>query len=279
MSNLAIITLSWNGREKLEKLYPTLLANLKEANIKWGWYIKSNNCSDGSRELIKSWNNPNVVLCEYPNNLQNFSEGCNYLVNIAQPKDDDYVLLLNNDIIFNDTFSIKNMIKCMEKDKDVGVVGARLLYTNTNTLQHAGIMFMPQYKSPFHFRPGQTSDVHAEKNRYFQAVTGALLLTKYEYYCKAYPTNPSGLPGLSESYKWSFCDVSFNLSIKYNLGKKILYCGKTNVFHEESASLKKNPVNKLFMNHNLDHFRNEWADRIKWDQPDYEKDPNYNLAE
>ena len=110
-------------------------------------------------------------------------------------------------------------------------------------------------------------------------MTGALLLTKYEYYRKAYPNNPSGIPGHSEAYKWAFDDISLCLSIRYNSNKKVLYCGKTYVFHEESASLKKNPVNKLFMNHNLDHFRNEWLHRITMDQLQYEQDPNYNLAE
>ena len=65
----------------------------------------------------------------------------NYLFNIASPADNDTIMLLNNDVIFNDTTSINSMLNIMHKDPSVGVVGARLLYTGTNKLQHAGVVF------------------------------------------------------------------------------------------------------------------------------------------
>ena len=42
-----------------------------------------------------------------------------------------------------------------------------------------------------------------------------------------------------------------------------MYCGKTNVYHEESASLKKNPVNKMMMPHNVSAFRKKWEGIVK----------------
>lgn len=267
MSKLIISTLNWDGKDKLEKLYPTLINNLK--NIDYKWVIKDNASKDGSIELIKSWNNPNIILCEYPNNKQNFSEGVNYCFDQANPDDDDLFLLLNNDIIFNDTTSIKNMIASLKDD--VGIVGAKLLYTGTNQIQHAGVILDAQYRAPFHFRSGQLDDINSSKNRYFQAVTGAVLLIKAKDF--------KDVGKCDINLKWSFDDICLCLSIKYNLNKKILYCGKTNIFHEESASLKKNPVNKLFMNHNLDYFRNKWGDKMVMDKIFYDADPNYNLAE
>jgi hypothetical protein len=67
------------------------------------------------------------------------------------------------------------------------------------------------------------------------------------------------------------------LSIKYNQNKKIIYCGKTDIFHEESASLKKNPTNKLFMNHNSNYLMQKWGNRYIMDMDQYKKDPNHNL--
>jgi GT2 family glycosyltransferase len=138
------------------------------------------------------------------------------------------------------------------------------------------VVFDKTYKTPIHFRVGQTSDADAEKNRLFQVVTGAVLITKADYYRKAF-TNKSGAPGMDENYHWAFDDVDLCLSIKYNMNKKIVYCGNTNIWHEESATLKKNPANKLFLTHNLQYLFSKWKDRYAIDRDIYTSDPRHNL--
>jgi GT2 family glycosyltransferase len=270
-----IFTLNWQGKDKLEKLYPTLLNNLN--GLDWKWHIKDNFSSDGSMALIESWNNPNIVAHKYENNLQNFSEGMNYLFNSSNPKDDDFILLLNNDVIFNDSTSLNNMINIMNNDNEVGVVGARLLYTGTNKIQHCGVVFDDRYKLPTHFRSKQESNDDDKKNRLFQVVTGAVLLTKAKYYKNVCTNNPSGINGLNEGLRWAFDDVDLSLSIKYNMNKKIVYCGKTNISHEESASLKKNPVNRMFLKHNIQLLTSKWFGTYVIDRDIYAKNPNHNL--
>lgn len=276
MNNLYILTLNWRGKEKLEKLAPTLLASLENIGCSWSWLVKDNASGDGSIEYLNSLNNPNIEVFDYTNNQQNFSEGCNYLFNIASPSDGDYVMLLNNDIIFNDTVSIKNMLSIIQKDSSVGMVGARLLYTGTNKLQFAGTIFDPTYRTPMHYRAGEVSDKNAELNRTFQAVTGAVCIIKAEYYRNIF-TNTNGVKGLDHGFKFAFDDVDASLAIKYNMQKKIVYCGSTNIFHEESASLKKNPVNKLFLNHNLKYFFQKWTGRYDIDRKAYTENPKHNL--
>jgi GT2 family glycosyltransferase len=275
--SLIILTLNWCGKEKLEKLAPTLLASLENIGCSWSWLVKDNASGDRSMEYLNSLNNPNIEVFDYPNNQQNFSEGCNYLFNIASPSDNDYIMLLNNDIIFNDTTSIKNMLSIIQKDNSVGMVGARLLYTGTNKLQHAGVIFVPEWRTPDNYRHGELSDKDAELNRTFQAVTGAVCITKAEYYRNICKTNKSKINGLSESLIWCFDDIDAAMEIKYNMQKKIVYCGSTNIFHEESASLKKNPVNKLFLNHNLKYFFQKWTGRYDIDRKAYTENPKHNL--
>ena len=274
MSKLYILTLSWNGQDKLEKLYPSLFNSLND--IDYQWLIKDNGSKDNTVETIANWNNNNIKCISYKNNLQNFSEGVNLLFQEASPRDSDLVLLLNNDVIFNDYHSLKDMIKIIKTDKEVGVVGARLLYPNSNLLQHAGVVFDTQHRAPMHFRAKAQSDSSAEKNRQFQAITGAVLLTKAEYFKNSYKNN-NGMLGLDNNFIWAFDDVDLCLSIKYNMQKKIVYCGKTNISHEESASLKKNPVNKLFMPHNINYFKEKWNSKYFSDKDQYSKEPNYNL--
>ncbi len=169
MNKLYIFTLNWNGAGHLKNLCPTLTDALREVDFEW--LIKDNNSNDNSVEYLKELNNNKLNVIAYKNNLQNFSAGNNYLFNEASPKDDDFVMLLNNDVIFNDKKSIHNMLNIMNNDKDVGAVGARLLYTNTSKLQHAGVVFNIQNKCPTHFRLGEESDINDTKNREFQART------------------------------------------------------------------------------------------------------------
>lgn len=275
MNHLHILTLNWNGADKLQKLYNSLIPSLKDIN--YTWLIKDNNSVDNSAEVVSKFVG-NINYNQYPNNNQNFSEGCNYLFDIAKPDDEDYILLLNNDIVFNDTHSIKNMIKLFEKEKDVGVVGAKLKYMNTNKLQHAGVVFSQGSNGfPFHFRANEIDDSNASKNRDLQVVTGAVLLTKAMFYKNVCVDNKSNLNGLDEAFCWSFDDVDFCLHIKHIQNKRILYCGKTDIFHEESASLKKNPANKLFMNHNLLRLKTKWSKHIVLDYDMYKNNNNYNI--
>lgn len=276
MNKLHILTLTWNACDKLTKLKESLLPAL--SNIDYTWLIKDNASIDNTVSVASTWGD-NVKVIPYKNNLQNFSAGMNHLFNVAAPEDNDLIMLLNNDIIFNDTKSISNMIKIIKNDQSVGAVGARLLYTGTDKLQHAGVVFVEQTATPTHFRVGEKSDANAEKNRLFQVVTGAVLVTKAEYFKNAFTKNKSGVNGMDENYHWAFDDVDLCLSIKYNMNKKIVYCGETNIFHEESASLKKNPTNRLFMSHNVNHLKNKWNGRSIIDQNSYNKEPKYNLYE
>lgn len=269
---LHILTLTWNACDKLTKLKDSLIPSLKD--IDYTWWIKDNGSADDTVAVASTWGE-NIKVVPYKNNLQNFSQGMNFIFNEANPRDNDFVLLLNNDIVFSDTNSIKQMMDVMS-DHSVGAVGARLLFTDTDRLQHAGVVFIKSHGLPLHFRSNQKTDDDAEKNRLFQVVTGAVLLTKANYYRGIFK-NANGICGMDENYHWAFDDVDMCLSIKNNLKKKIVYCGKTKIFHEESASLKKNPANKLFMKHNSNYFLNKWHDKCEMDLDIYTSNPKHNL--
>lgn len=275
MSRLFILTLNWNGEEKLKKLAPSLTNCLSD--IDFEWYVKDNASKDGSIDYLNSLNNDKIKVIKYKDNSQNFSAGMNYLFNEIKPKDNDLILLLNNDVVFNDSSSIKKMLSIIKNDPKVGVVGAKLLFSNTNLLQHAGVVIHNRSKMPLHFRTNENDDTNSSANRLFQIVTGAVLLTKAEYFRQVCTTNSSGLNGMDEQFHWAFDDVDLCLFINIVLKKKVVYCGETNIFHEESASLKKNPVNKMFMNHNVNLLQKKWLNKWSFDHPRYLKDVKHNL--
>jgi len=273
-NKLIILTLTWNAADKLSRLKESLMPAIQ--NIDYKWYIKDNASKDNTIEMSSVWEE-NIKIIPYKNNSQNFSEGMNFLFNESKANDEDYILLLNNDVTFNDSKSIQVMKDIMDSDQTVGVVGARLLFTGTDKLQHAGVVFDETHNAPMHFRLHEKTDGQAEKNREFQVVTGAVLLTKAKYFKKVSTSNKSGISGMDENYHWAFDDVDFCLAIRHNLNKKVVYCGKTDICHEESASLKKNPVNKLFMSHNLSLLRKKWGNKAILDKSNYIKDQKYNL--
>jgi GT2 family glycosyltransferase len=263
---LIIITLNWNGVKYLQPLYDTLTVAL--SNCKFDecvWYIADNGSRDASVDVIKGFKN--FDLLEVGHNRNSFASGCNQLVSRANPADDDLILLLNNDVTFPDPYAIRNMHSLMSKT-GAGVVGLRLLYMNTDTIQHGGVIFAKRYNSlPYHYRPGEKSDKNAEKNRYFQAVTAAVCLVKASSWKR--------VGGMDQRLRWAFDDVSMCLSIGKT--EKIAYCGESFAYHEESASLKRNSLNKLFVGSNVSYFKQQWAGKYELDLEKYERDENYNV--
>lgn len=279
--NLHIMTLNWNGKHHLEKLAPTLdkaMCRLNQEGVTCYWHVRDNGSKDDSVQYLKSVgfldseflsHTPNQLrIYEVGHNNASFAAGMNFLFDQTEAKDDDYLLFLNNDIVFGDDWGIYNMFDCYNKHKDAGMVGARLLYQGTTKLQHAGVIFSDRYnKLPYHFRHGEETDKEAQRDREFQAVTAACALVK----AKDWRT----VDGMSEEFWWCFEDIDFCFKISKDLGKKILYCGRTNIYHSESASLKKNPLNKMFMPQNVNRFKEKWLNKYEIDHDNYLNNKNY----
>ncbi|HJZ23491.1 MAG TPA: hypothetical protein VJ201_03490, partial [Candidatus Babeliales bacterium] len=120
-----ILTLTWNGVNKIERLSQNLspaLTAITHANgkLKDGfdistWYIKDNGSKDNTVEMMRNYSDRidkdqlKTEIFEIGHNLDNFAQGMNYLFKQANPKDEDIVLLLNNDVIIDDTSSFKYM--------------------------------------------------------------------------------------------------------------------------------------------------------------------------
>lgn len=274
---LHILTLTWNGIHLLRPLHASLMPALE--GLDWKWHIKDNGSEDTTVSEIEAWKNDSdgksgIIPYAYPNNRQTFAEGMNYLFDKAKADPEDHILLLNNDVEIKDHDSIRNMIAAMTDD--VGAVGARLVFTGTNKIQHGGVIFTENHALPIHFRANEESDERAEQNRYFQAVTGAVVMTKAKYYDKICQDNKSGINGLDEKYVWMYEDIDACLAIAA-MGKKIVYCGKTNISHRESATLKENPVNKLFFTPNIQRFRSKWHGKYIIDEKIYKTTPDRGL--
>ena len=272
MRKLHILTLTWNGLDKLQKLRPGLLQNIeKETKGKRPtlsdavWYIRDNGSKDGTVEEVSKW--PEVKVFDIGHNRDSFSKGVNYLFEQANPDDNDLVMLLNNDITFPFDEALREMIY-LQKETKAEVIGCLLMYPGSNKIQHAGVIFSEKYgRMPWHYRAGEEWDGNASDSRYFQAVTGACCLVS----AKAFRE----VQGMNERLLWSFDDIDLCLRIGQRKPNNIAMCGCAVVHHEESASLKKNPVNKIFMKQNVEYFRSQWTGKYDIDHDRYLRDEKY----
>lgn len=264
---IKVLTLSWNGLKLLQDLHPSLVNNLEKTGEEWRWYVRDNGSPDGTVNWLEQQEQTQII--EMSHNRDNFAQGMNSLIAEAQIQDNDLVLFLNNDIRFENDSSLLQMKSLLERTQ-AGMVGCKLNYED-GRISHAGIVFARKYNDmPWNHRSGEVEQDYDRKNRYFQAVTAA---------CCLMPGNVLNQVGeFDPAFNWAFEDVDFSLRVSKVHQKPVVYCGETQVVHKTSATLKKNPINRLFLSSNVKIFKKKWSGRYQLDQKKYLSNPGHNLV-
>jgi GT2 family glycosyltransferase len=112
---IAVIVLSWNSRDMIERCLSGL-----SAHERYEIYVVDNGSVDGSPEMIAE-KYPSVRLIRSPGNL-GFAEGNNVGIRQALADGHDAVFLLNNDTIIDEPF-VQPCVEVLERDPRVGIVG------------------------------------------------------------------------------------------------------------------------------------------------------------
>ena len=189
----------------------------------------------------------------------------------AKYADGDYFLLLNNDTEVITPEWLENMMGYCQR-KDVGIVGAKLLYPD-NTVQHAGVVVgiagfaghiltgYDRYATGYLWRLATTQDE--------SAVTGACLMVKRSVF--------EELHGLDESFAVGLNDIDFCLRARA-LGKLVVFTPEACLYHYESKSrgLENTPEKKARLQKEVDHFRERYGDFLKKGDPYY--NPNLSIV-
>lgn len=187
-----------------------------------------------------------------------FARSCN---NGALEANGKYLLFLNNDTIPL-TGWLENLLLAIESDPSIGMVGSKLLYED-NTIQHAGVAF-DENNMPFHIYSGLPASFRgANKQREYQAVTGACFIIEKSLFDKMGQFDEAYLNGLE--------DIDLCLKVKM-AGYKILYNPESCLYHLESQTRK--PTNLK----NVEIFNSRWNNRNLTDYLNYYKEdlPNIN---
>lgn len=190
-----------------------------------------------------------------------FNEAFNYskMNNFAvENSTGDFLLFLNNDTEVIEPNWLSNMVEHGLRN-DVGVVGAKLLYTN-NTIQHAGVILgvggvanhsFINLPRDSHGYFGMLRDI-----RNCSAVTAACLLVRRDVFNEVNGFNEIDL-------KVAFNDVDLCLKIRKK-GYLCIWTPHALLYHHESATRTRD-VDLT----EVDYMLNNWANELK-------NDPYYN---
>lgn len=263
---VSIITPTRDGLEMIKKCYEALKENTCYPN--WEWVVGDSQSTDGTAEYIKSLEDPRVKLVERGTTDGSFSSINNELVGFAKG---EYLLFLNDDTKPQPFWLFEMVTKIHRDPNNIGIVGAKLLYSK-GRVQHAGIAFIPQ--GPANLGKavlGSFPRGFADRDRYFQAVTGACLLISEKDFRL--------IGGFDPIYYFCYEDVDLCLKVRYNLKKKVLYASRAEVIHAESVTQKKHKTAGELQQKGIKAFKSRWMSKVEIDFPKFQRSETKGLRQ
>ena len=205
------------------------------------------------------------TILNYNGNF-NFSKINNFAVSKSSGK---YLLFLNDDVEVLEPNWLNEMLGICQQ-KDVGVVGAKLL-TRENKIQHAGMVFL---KNGFFFHPFY-GELHKSTEQFdlinlvreCSSVTGACFLMER----KTFDT----VSGFDEQFDVFYGDSDLCFKIR-ELGLKIIYNPNAILRHDGSTKIRQ--AVRLFVPVENHHdFINKWK-VVKYGDPFYNPNLSWNYS-
>lgn len=214
-----------------------------------------NGSTDDTQKLLKSWPDPRLRVVTVKKNI-GVARGYNRLRRHMSPSS-GLMVFLNNDIILQ-----PGWFESMEREmrhRDVGVVGARLLYPQTGAIQHAGMFFRSvvpgRMFDMFHDNMNCPADEPgALRAKDVPAVTGAFMMTRTRLFDRFHGWDPGF---------WLSCeDTDFCLNV-LNAGFRVRYVPAATVYHFGSITVSGDRARE---NPNLRRLNRRWASKVfrKW---------------
>jgi GT2 family glycosyltransferase len=234
---VAVVILNWNGVSFLEKFLPNvLLCTGSDAEV-----IVADNASTDNSVAFMQERFPNVRLIL---NSKNFGYAEGYNVALSQI-DADYYVLLNSDVEVTPNW-ISPIIELMETAKTIAACQPKLLsYYNRQELEYAGAGggFIDKLGYPFCrgrlFQTLEQDNGQYDDTREIFWASGACMFVRAAVF--------RGVGGLDKDFFAHMEEIDFCWRVK-NLGYRIMYCGKSVVYHVGGGSLPKSAARKTYFN-------------------------------
>lgn len=160
-----------------------------------------------------------------------------------------YLCLLNNDTLVTPGW-LSAMVAVLQRDPDIGVLGNKHLFPQTNLLHHCG-MAADHNGLPWHLHPNTNPDLPSVNyQRDLPMVTFACVMIPRAFY--------NELGGLDESFRNGYEDCDFCLRVKQK-GRRITYTPASVIYHYGQTT----PGRKQTDSANVSLFLNKWEGLIE----------------
>lgn len=238
VTDLAIIILNYNSYDDTIRLYSSLSKN--QSIPEHCFYIVDNHSDDGPR-LETYFKNTFVNLIHSPKN-GGYAFGNNLAIREAMRNDKDYYLILNPDIQINNE-TIMQMLRFMEKDKRVGVLGCRIMEDKTTIYSDGGTVDFQKSCKPGHLNGGKrinevvcSATVDQQSIQY---INGSVLMTKKEVLDE--------IGFMREDFFLYFEETEWCIRMTKNTHYKLVVMTDQQAYHKRS---QKNELYTYYMNRN-----------------------------
>jgi len=244
----AIAILNYNGSVLLKRFIPKIIENCSEAKL----YVIDNNSTDCSVELILE-KYPDINLIRLDNNYgyaKGYNEGIKKI-------DEDVVFFLNNDAVFLDKDSFKNICETFKSNMNICVAQPRIIdYNNHERYEYAGASggYLDLLGYPFCrgriVNTVESSEKYKTTREIFWASGCCFVIRKKTF---------ENAGGFDESFFCHMEEIDLCWRLKnINPKCKIVTIGKSKVFHIGGGTMQYDNPKKSYFN-----FRNSIIMLIK----------------
>ncbi|WP_378188273.1 glycosyltransferase family 2 protein [Aquimarina sp. W85] len=242
----AVVILNWNGVQLLEQFLPSVCKYSPQASI----YIADNASTDSSIIFIQE-HYPEVIIIK---NTQNggYAKGYN---DALQHIDADIYCLLNSDVEVTNNW-LQPILEKFESDRYIAAVQPKILdYKNKSYFEYAGAAggFIDQFGYPY-CRGRIFDTIEKDTGQYDDSIeifwaSGACFFVRKQVF--------EEVGKLDEAFFAHQEEIDLCWRIR-NYGYKIMYEGKSHVYHLGGATLHSMNPKKTYLN-----FRNSLFNLVK----------------
>lgn len=235
---IVVVILNWNGRKYLEKFLPNVIENSK--GIGFGVVVVDNASTDDSIQLLnRSFESIPYIILD-----KNYGFAGGYNEGLKQIKA-EYYILLNSDVEVSQDW-ILPIMKILDSDKNYACAMPKIRnYSDKKYFEYAGAAGGYIDKFGFPFCKGRIFDnIESDDSQYdinseiFWASGAAMFIRSSDYW---------NAGGLDEDFFAHMEEIDLCWRLK-NMGKQILYCSQSVVYHVGGGTLSKTNSFKTYLN-------------------------------
>lgn len=236
MIHTAVVILNYNGRHLLKEFLPSVVHHSAPAEV----IVADNGSTDGSPGFLRE-NFPFVRIVELPANY-GFCKGYNEALKKISA---DIYILLNSDVEVTPGW-LTPLLGLFDKDPSIAAIQPKILsYRQKNKFEYAGAAGGLIDSLGYPFCRGRIFDQAEEDHGQYNDITevfwssGACMAIRAQVFHE--------LGGFDEDFFAHMEEIDLCWKI-HRTGRKVMYCGKSTVYHLGAGTLQYYSPRKTFLN-------------------------------